>query len=76
MFFQPLVKCPASLSNVSSTACPTGNPIDHSCFLLWRGVVFKPHQSLFQCPVGAEADSDVQGHEYPAYGLGQMADVR
>ena len=61
MFFQPLVECPACLSNVCSAACPTGNLINYSCFLLWRGAVFQLHQGLSECPVRVEADSDIQG---------------
>ena len=65
MFFQPLVECPACLSNVCSAACPTGNLINYSCFLLWRGAVFQLHQGLSECPVRVEADSDIQGeHAY------------
>ena len=40
-----------------------------------RVVIFELHQGLSECPVGAEADSDVQGGKYPAYGLGQMVDM-
>ena len=75
MFFQPLVECPAFLSNVCSAACPTGNIIDYSCFLLRRGAVFELHQGLSEFPVGAEAASNVQRGEYSAYGLGQIADI-
>ena len=75
MLFQPLVESPAGLSNVCPAACPTGNLVDHSCFLFWGGAVFELHQGLSECPVGAEADSDIQGSEYPSYGLGQMADI-
>ena len=76
MFFQSLVECPAGLSDVYPATCPTESPIDHSCFLLRRGAVFELHQGLSESPVGVEADSDVQGGEYPVYGLGQMADIR
>ena len=37
MLFQPLVECSASLADVRSAACPTGNPIDHSGFFLRGG---------------------------------------
>ena len=56
MFFQPLVECSASLSNVRPATCPTGNLIDYSCFLRWS-LVFELHQGLSECLVQAEADS-------------------
>ena len=51
------------------------DPIDYSCFLLRKGAVFELHQGLSDCPVGAEADYDIQGGEYTAHGLGQMMDI-
>ena len=32
------------------------------------------HHGLSDCPVGVEADSDIQEGEYPAYGLSQMSE--
>ena len=39
VFYQPLVECPASMSNVCSATWPTGCPIDYSWFteVHWRG---------------------------------------
>ena len=61
MFFQPLVECPAFLSNVCSAACPTGNLIEYSCFLLRRGAIFELHQGFPEFPVGAEEPRTSRG---------------